>query len=206
MKKIYLTVLALTQLIGTWAHAEHVHNKQTHQAFMTPRDRLKDTTSGISIQATGVFTVTGLYIQNVKITTTTTCDTTYYDNTGKILGEMWGPAAGVSFTSGASQPIGQNYLYSMMMTYLYEANIASTSGVNNTPGNAAGVNNNNPWCIELGIMQGAPAKAATSAITNTTSTDTVLTNLVAGAAQIIITCSDSTQTCTAASTTQNFPA
>lgn len=175
-------------------------NFKSH-TFMT--DRLMDTTSSITIQNTSgsqTFTITGIFIQKLF---QADCTTTYYDNHGNLYGVMW--SDGINFNPSASTPLGASYLYSMLMNYLYEA--ATNGGPPaTTPGNGAGT-----WCMQFGIIQGAPANYTTSTISTITTPSSTLSNVVTwtnstNPTPIAITCNDSTQRCTANTTsTQAFP-
>lgn len=165
--------------------------------------RRSDSASNISIQNTSgaqTFTLTGIFIQQLF---QADCTTSYFDNHGALYGTMWSNA--ITLTPSASTPLGGAYLYSMMMNYLFES--AQNAGpAATTPGAGAGT-----WCIQLGLLQGGPAKYPTYSVSTNTSPSVNLSNVLTWTnsttpAPIAITCNNSTQLCTANSaTTQAFP-
>ena len=190
------------------------------KALMTSTDRLRDSTSNISIQNTSgsqSFTVTGIFIQQLF---EANCTTSYFDNHGRLYGTMW--SSNLSFSPSASISLGAGYLYSMVMNYLYEAE-QNGGPTATTPGNNNAVAGRT-WCIQLGILQGGlgilPGEGAqypTYPVTTNTSPSSSLSNLVTwvnnnNPTPIEITCYDSSdygsppQQCTATSASiQGFP-
>lgn len=171
-------------------------------AFMTNSDRLSDSVSNINIQNTSgaqTFTITGIFIQ--KLFQGGDCTTSYFDSHGKLYGISWSNA--ITFSPSASTPLGAGYLYSMVMNYLYEA-------ANTPPGGTAATTPAGTWCIQLGILQGAPAEYTTYSVNTNTTPSSSLSNVVtwtnnSSPAPIAITCDDGSQQCTATATTQGFP-
>jgi hypothetical protein len=205
MKNIFLVMMSVL-LMGI-ASAEKIKptlEKDSIQskAFMTNLDRLGDSISNITIQNTSgaqTFTITGIFIQQLF---QADCTTSYFNEHGKLYGVMW--SNDITFIPSASTSLGAGYLYSMIMNYLYEA---STTGgpAATTPGNGAGT-----WCIQLGILQGAPAQYPTYSVNTNTTPSPNLNNVVTwtnntNPAPIAITCNDGSQQCTATAATQGFP-
>lgn len=206
MKNIFLVIISALFIIKANANIISSTLDKTEiqaNALMTKIDRLNDSISNITIQNTSgaqTFTITGIFIQQLF---QSNCTTSYFNNNGDIYGAMW--STDITLNPSASMPLGAGYLYSMVMNYLYEA--AQNSGpVVTTPGSGAGT-----WCVQLGILQGGPAQYPTYTVNTDTSPSANLSNVVTwtnntSPAPIAITCSDTTQNCTAnSSVTQAFP-
>lgn len=212
MKTIFLIMMSAL-LMGT-AKAEQIQPALDKagfqsQAFMTNIDRLRDSTSNITIQNMSgalTFTLTGIFIQQLF---QANCTISYHDNHGYLYGTMW--SDDISLAPSASTPLGAGYLYSMMMNYLYEAAHHGGPTPATKPGNGTGPGAEpRAWCIQLGILQGAPATYPTAAVSPNPSPSASLSNVVTWTSNtnptpIAITCDDVSQTCTAATTTQGFP-
>ncbi len=210
MKNIFLIMMSVSLI--SIVKAEQIQptlDKASFQsrAFMTNIDSLRDSTSNITIQNTSgaqTFTLTGIFIQQLF---QANCSTSYHDNHNKLYGTMW--SDDISLAPSASTSLGAGYLYSMMMNYLYEA-AQNGAPAATTPGSGPGPGT---WCIQLGILQGGPAKYPTffPVTTNVISSTTPLSNVVTwtnntNPTPIAITCNDGTQQCTANSAaTQGFP-
>lgn len=208
MMSVLLMGIASAEKIKPTLEKDSIQSKP----FMTNLDRLGDSISNITIQNTSgdqTFTITGIFIQQLF---EAGCITSYFNNNGKLYGIIW--SNDITFIPSASTSLGAGYLYSMVMNYLYEAQTTPSSGLTpTTPGNGA----TRTWCIQLGILQGAPAQYTTSTVpTNTTPNTTPppnLSNVVTwtnrtNPAPIEITCVDSSQQCTASAVvppTQGFP-
>lgn len=206
MKNIFLIMMSV--LLMNIAAAEKIKPRLEgdgvqSKAFMTNIDRLNDSISNITIQNTSgaqTFTITGIFIQQLF---QADCTTSYFDNHGKLYGAMW--SDDITINPSASTSLGAGYLYSMIMNYLYEAATTPFGPAATTPGNGAGT-----WCIQFGILQGAPAQYPTYSVTTNTTPSPNLSNVVTwtnntNPAPIAITCNDGSQQCTATAATQGFP-
>lgn len=167
--------------------------------FMTMRDMVSATLSNVSIQNTGSsdITVTGIYIANL------TSDST--DCTGNVLlesfenpyGTLWSPK--VTVAQNQIKSIGANYLYNMMMLFLYGAYVEPVTGGNlYTPGNAGG---NNQWCLWLGITNQEVGTGTLMSSTGNLEAANILVQFISGPPAdppisfTRVTCDDATRLC-----------
>ena len=127
-------------------------NSQTAE-FMTMRDMTFSTPSNVSIQNidVGSITVTGIYISNLTSNPTDCTTGTLLDSVGNPYGAMWSPQ--VTVAPLQTKSIGANYLYNMIMLFLYGAYVEGHAAQIYTPGHAEDGNKN--WCLYLGITNEA---------------------------------------------------
>lgn len=167
--------------------------------------RVGDSISNIVIRNTSAsqtFAITGIFIQQLF---QADCSTSYFDNHGKLYGVIWSDS--ITFNPSTTTPLGAEYLYSMVMNYLYEAATSPGGPVATTPGSGGATRT---WCIQLGILQGAPAQYTTYSVTTETNPNPNLSNVVTwtnntSPAPIAISCDDGEQQCIASATFQDFP-
>lgn len=118
--------------------------------FMTMTDMASATPSNVSILYTGnnpSITVTGIYIFNLTSNPIDCTTSTLYDSEGNPYGALWSPI--VTVAQNQTKSIGANYLYNMMMLFLYGAYVEGRTTQIYTPGNAE--DSKNQWCLWLGI-------------------------------------------------------
>lgn len=170
--------------------------------FMSLTDLTAATPSNLSIQYTGSdpITVTGIYIFTLTTNPNDCTVNTLLDSPGNPYGSLWAPQ--VAMTQNQIKYIGANYLYNMMMLFLYGAKIeGATGGASYTPGNADG---NNQWCLWLGITNQSIGTNNLTCSTCGLETTNILVQYIMGDPPVSftnITCNDSTRLC---STTDNI--
>lgn len=186
-------------------------------AFMTPRDRLGDTSANISLRndSNSAKTVYGLYVrQYAYVASGDSCDhaTVIYPAGSNInAGTMVTP---VAINANKSAAVGGNYLYNMIYNAIFYENIiifASPPGCalpGCTWGSDSTIYN---WCIYLGAL--APVSTSGGYTSNVpplanlaSSTGNYNYNLTSSYHYLgPISCNDQTLTCTVASQqTQSF--
>lgn len=116
--------------------------------FMTTADMLSATLSNISIKNIGgQDTVTGIYLFVLGLGAGNACATPLIESEGAPLGALWSPK--VTMANNETRYIGANYLYNMVMLFLYQAYIdgfpARPLG---TPGSYEG---GNTYCLWIGV-------------------------------------------------------
>ncbi len=196
MKKRCILLFIVSQCYLSALHATQ-HSKlpmlemsfSNKQGFITHRDLLGATTSGISIKnvSTSTYNLTWIYIQ------------TLYSpqgpegiNYGAAVGALW---SNVTLAPSATTNVGANFLYNMIMNYLYQNNLSTTSGDVFTPGNINGT----PWLLFLGVVEG-PTITTTYTISSTLGHGNDLVYIdqnpsTSYSQQICVTCNDASQTC-----------
>jgi hypothetical protein len=168
-----------------------------NQAFMTSADIASATLSNVSIKNTSgaPITVTGIYIYTLSSNPTDCTSSTLLESEGSPYGTLWAPK--VTIAQNATSYIGANYLYNMMMFFLYEAKVEGQTGGNSyTPGNAEG--GNNQWCLWLGVTNQAVGSGSLTSSTGGLDTSNILVQWTVAdppTSFTNITCDDSTRTC-----------
>ena len=173
MKKI-LTVMFLAAIASIFTLTAYAATPNTNVVdpnstinstplgFMTAVDLVNDSLSKITLQNNGVATttLTSIFIQELSSGDNCTVST-LFTAANEGFGILWTNVA-VAGGSGTTQ-IGANYLYNILNLALTYAYVSSITGDHTTPGN------NDPtdgaqWCIQLGILNTAPADPIISLI------------------------------------------
>ena len=155
------------------------------QGFMTSRDPLNATSSGITLKnvSNSTLALTGLYIQTLN-----SGGGAFGTNYGQAFGALW---SAVSLTPASTTSVGANFLYNMLMNYTTQFRLSNRSDETPpTPGAGS------PWLMYLGVTQGSPV-TLTSDIDASNNLVYISSSgeLVSYAQQFCVACSDSTQTC-----------
>ncbi len=177
--------------------------------FMTMRDLASATPANVSIQNTGTggaITVTGIYIFNLTSNPSDCTTSTLFDSEGNPYGALWSPQ--VTVAQGQTKSIGANYLYNMMMLFLYGAYVEGHAAQLYTPGNAE--DGNNKWCLWLGITNQTVGSDNLTSSTGSLNLTNTLVQFILGDPPISftkVTCNDSTRLCSTTDTIapQPFP-
>ena len=205
MKKGCILLFIISQLYLSLSYANQHDTPMilgtavdNNRGFVTTRDLFGATTSGITIKnvTSGpgtIYNLTGLYIQ------------TLYSpfgpegtNYGSAVGALW---SNVTLSPSATTKVGANFLYNMIMTYLYQNNISTGEGDVITPGDATGGTN---WLVFLGVAQGTTVTSTANIYSPTPGHGNDLVYIdqtsTSFSQQICVTCNDATQTCVLGST------
>ena len=174
--------------------------------FMTMADMTFATPSNITIQNIGssAITVTGIYIFNLTSNPTDCTTDTLLDSEGNPYGALWSPK--VTVAANQTKSIGANYLYNMMMLFLYEAYAEGYTGLDiYTPGNA---NGNSQWCLWFGITNQTVGTDSLTSSNGNLELSNTLVQFIIGDPPISftnVTCNDSTRLCSTTDTIQPQP-
>ena len=177
-----------------------------NSAFMTAADVDSATLSNLSIKNTGAdpITVTGIYLFVLGLGNEDACATPLIESEGAPFGALWSPQ--VAIAPGETAHIGANYLYNMVMFFLYEA-VLDGHGSLGTPGSYEG---GDTYCLWLGVTD---QTVGTGTLTNTNGAIENGNQLV----QVIltppsnpvnftnVTCNDTTRTCSTNDTIEPQP-
>jgi hypothetical protein len=179
-------------------------NSQTAE-FMTMRDMTFSTPSNLSIMNIDAsITVTGIYIFKLASSPTNCDGSVLLDSEGDPFGALWSPKVTVAHNQIKS--IGANYLYNMMMLFLYGAYAqGQTGGDIYTPGNADG---NHEWCLWLGITNQTVGTDTLTCSTCALTLSNILVQFITGDPPISftnVTCNDTTRVCSTTDTIQPQP-
>lgn len=170
--------------------------------FMTPRDILSATLSQISIKNIGdEATVTGIYLF-VLGEGGNACLTPLLESEGAPLGALWSPK--VTMATNETRNIGANYLYNMIMVFLYQAHLDG-HGPLGTPGSFNGGNTYSVWLGVTNQTVGTDFLTSTSGALNNANQ---LVQYIDGDLPICftnITCNDSTRLCSTVDTIEPQP-
>lgn len=174
--------------------------------FMTSIDIAAAVPSNISIQYTGSapITVTGIYIFTLTSNPNDCTTGTVLDSPQDPYGALWSPQ--VILTQNQIKYIGANYLYNMMMGFLYGAYVAGAQSQIYTPGNAE--DGNNEWCLWLGITNQTVGTNSLTCSTCNLNLSNVLVQFITGDPPISfthVTCDDTTRLCSTSDTIQPQP-
>lgn len=175
--------------------------------FMTIRDMTAAETSNVRIQYTGndpSATVTGVYIFNLTSAPNDCTISALFESEGNPYGALWAPK--VTMTQNETKSIGANYLYNMMMLFLYGAYVEGQTGTDiYTPGNA---NGNNEWCLWLGVTNQTVGTDSLTCSTCSLNLSNILVQFIFGDPPVSFTnvrCDDTMRVCSTTDTIQPQP-
>ncbi|NCT56251.1 MAG: hypothetical protein GW760_00855 [Legionella sp.] len=171
--------------------------------FMTSRDILSATLSQISIQNIGAEdTVTGIYLFVLGEGAGNACLTPLIESEGAPFGALWSPK--VTMATNETRNIGANYLYNMIMMFLYQAHIDG-HGALGTPGS---FNGGNTYCVWLGVTNQTVGTGTLTSTNGALENANQLVQYIEGDLPISFTniiCNDSTRQCTTTDIIQPQP-
>ena len=187
MKKLNLSAASLI-LLCSLATTSLAKNTIHHQHL------LGSTPSGVSIKNVGgsTTTVTSVYIANLY--SNTDC------NSGQLVASYGNPYGAIwtkiNIAAGVTKDIGGDYLYNMIMRYLFDAYGENPGALTlATPGN--GTASNNTWCMVIGITNQVVGSSPLTCTLCSLLPANILVNSAGNAVTISnIQCSDATRTCT----------
>ena len=175
--------------------------------FMTTSDMVSATSSGVSIKNTGgsSITVTGIYIYNLTSNPSDCTTSALFESEGNPYGALWSPK--VTMTQNQTKSIGANYLYNMMMFFLYGAYVAGQAAQIYTPGNAE--DGNSHWCLWLGITNQTVGTNSLTCSNCALESSNILAQYISPADPLIsftnVVCDDATRLCSTSDTVQPQP-
>lgn len=163
--------------------------------FMTTSDRLSGSLSLLSVKNnsnTVSYQITSLYVSSLGSDPNDCTAGAIIDSFGNPFGALWTPQ--VSIAPQEVKSIGANYLYNMLMRYLYNASAEGVIALT-TPGSSQ-------WCMYLGVTNqtmGTDNLICTQCNLNPENILVPFENVVENRN---ITCDDATRTCVAATASQ----
>ncbi|MDP1574848.1 MAG: hypothetical protein Q8L78_07965 [Coxiellaceae bacterium] len=172
--------------------------------FMTASDMASATLSNVSIKYTGdqpSHTVTGIYIYTLTSNPNDCTSSTLFESEGNPYGALWSPK--VTMTQNQTKSIGANYLYNMIMLFLYGAYVEGQAAAIYTPGNAE--DGNSEWCLWLGITDQLVGTDNLTSSTGSLNPGNILVQFILGdppKSFTHITCDDATRLCSTTDTIQ----
>jgi len=230
MKRGCIFLFIFSQMFMLCAHAKPNAISPTHQmrslppmmlgmtgaknlGFMTARDMLRSTPSGITIKnvSNAPLSLTGIYIQTLY--SNNDGGGPLSANYGSPVGALWSNISLGTSSPGNTTIIGANFLYNMIMNYVYQTVTSNVQPPDTiiTPGTAdftlpgGGSVPGNPWTLFLGVVNNGVVTSTTSV---SSANDLVyiaqLPDTTSYAQQICVSCDDTQQTCIVSASTSCF--